>query len=827
MSSATGVEVGIDPYRMWLNIRVDHRPLNPYELLTLKLMENDQARIRMAANRMRTLLEMKQPKAPPELWQQVWDEVQQAESLLLDLEQRRMLDAGLKRKMTTSPPAAMLKQEEAHGGLAHGIVCKGCQCENPASRRFCGDCGKPLWEKCPTCATEIPGNERFCGQCGTDVNGFLQEKQRELASSFQQAEAFMEACEFAKGISVLRGIASVEDPRLAEWAERAIEAIANADEDWKRVKQGAEEKVQQGKKLLAGNAYEKVIALLSEIAEPLLSVEGHKVLGEAKQKREELQTLGGEIRQALAEERIWDFFPKIERLLALKPNHPQVPTLVEDVRKRIFRKAKKKVKERSYGEALEIIEHIPAFAETAEVKELKQTVVEMATLTQHVRQAPWVDDSTLRLAKRLAEYDTEDQELAELLAKIVSAGKEGMKDRHYGAPTFAMQGRKMPLGKPVEWLARSTSLKQFEGMSGKEELETHLGEYWLAMGLALQGIGQAKVDVNLLPAEKQKSVWGRLTATFVKREAQGAWGIDVGEYAIKAIRLATDAKGEQVQVTHCVYVAHATPLVQLSGEAEKGAMLLESLKALRAKIEPGKDRICGAMPGMQVLGRFFELPPMASKKVAEAVKFELQHQIPIASAELSWGYVSTDQAPIATVKKGSEDVVPRRIVLVATRQAHVLTRTGLFEAAGLPLDILQSGCLALHNALGCEMPSESAPQAMVDMGASGTSVVISGANGVWFRTFGVGSENTVGQVAKELRLTSEQARKLLRQPHLAKRLSPLEEVVLPLHGQLTGEVERSVMTGSKSLGVAGPARIWGLGGGVGCHALVRRMTHGK
>ncbi|MGV3605814.1 MAG: pilus assembly protein PilM [Planctomycetaceae bacterium] len=826
MATATRVDTDFDPYLAWLNIRVKHRPLNPYELLGMKVLDGDLARIRTAAGRMKTLLELKQPKAPPELWQKIWDEVVQAELMLLDSEQRQVIDAGLKRKMAISPPASVLQQEDVAGGSGLGLNCKECGTENPASRRFCGSCGTSLWVKCPTCATEIPGNERFCGQCGTDVIGFIGNKRQELAEKFARAQDLVNQSEFSQAISVLRSVASIDDARFSDWAEQAVLAIANTEEDWKRAKQDTEVTVRQAKKLLEMHSYDKAMNLLKEVPEPLLTVEGHQLLEDATQKRAELVELSSDIRQSLAEEKIWDFFPKIERLMVLKPNHPQVPTLIEEVRKRLVRKAKKRLAERNFAEAMEIIEHIPEFADTDEVKELRETIIEMATLKNHVSLSPWVDETTLRLAKRLVDIDSGNEEFKELQAKLQAAGKQVPREPRQGLPTWVTTNRKMPLGKSVDWLAKLATAKVAESVADataiRETLSAHLGEFWMALGLALQGAGQAAVEINLLPPEKE-SVWGRLKSSFARKEAISAWGIDLGEFSIKAIRLSTDAKGENPQVTGCVYLPHSVPMSQASDESERNRVLLEGLKTLKEKIGTGKDRICAAMPSMQVLGRFFELPPMPSKKVAEAVKFELQHQIPIHANDLSWGYVATDSS--VGVKK--DDTVSRRVVLVATRVAQMTARSSLFEAAGLPLDILQSGCVALHNAMTWELAGESMAQAMIDVGASGVSVVVSSAAGIWFRSFGLGAENTISHVAKELRLTTDQARKLIRQPYMAKRISPLEDVLLPLHAQVVGDVERSLTTASKSLGGIAIGRIWGLGGGILAHAMMRQLIHGK
>ena len=47
------------------------------------------------------------------------------------------------------------------------MTCAICGGENPAEKRFCGDCGAPLGAACPSCGAENPPDKRFCGDCGT------------------------------------------------------------------------------------------------------------------------------------------------------------------------------------------------------------------------------------------------------------------------------------------------------------------------------------------------------------------------------------------------------------------------------------------------------------------------------------------------------------------------------------------------------------------------------------------------------------------------------------------------------------------------------------
>jgi class 3 adenylate cyclase len=45
--------------------------------------------------------------------------------------------------------------------------CSNCGSENPAGKRFCGDCGAALTNACPKRGAENPPSQRFCGDCGS------------------------------------------------------------------------------------------------------------------------------------------------------------------------------------------------------------------------------------------------------------------------------------------------------------------------------------------------------------------------------------------------------------------------------------------------------------------------------------------------------------------------------------------------------------------------------------------------------------------------------------------------------------------------------------
>src|SRR5256714_14209973 len=48
-------------------------------------------------------------------------------------------------------------------------VCSNCGAENPAGKRFCGDCGSALAAICSSCGGSNAPGKKFCGDCGAPL----------------------------------------------------------------------------------------------------------------------------------------------------------------------------------------------------------------------------------------------------------------------------------------------------------------------------------------------------------------------------------------------------------------------------------------------------------------------------------------------------------------------------------------------------------------------------------------------------------------------------------------------------------------------------------
>src|SRR6266581_7979420 len=114
----------------------------------------------------------------------------------------------------------------------------------------------------------------------------------------------------------------------------------------------------------------------------------------------------------------------------------------------------------------------------------------------------------------------------------------------------------------------------------------------------------------------------------------GVWGIDVGQCALKAIRL-VDVDG-QVTATAFDYVEH--PKILSQPDADPDQLVREALEKFLSRNSLRGDLVAISIPGQSGLARFVKLPPVEEKKIGDIVRFEAKQQIPFPLEEVVWDF---------------------------------------------------------------------------------------------------------------------------------------------------------------------------------------------
>src|SRR5262249_41276789 len=114
----------------------------------------------------------------------------------------------------------------------------------------------------------------------------------------------------------------------------------------------------------------------------------------------------------------------------------------------------------------------------------------------------------------------------------------------------------------------------------------------------------------------------------------GVWGIDMGQCALKAIRL--EMIEGNVTATAFDYIEH--PKILTQPDADPDQLAREALEQFLSRNDLKGDTVVICVSGQSGLARFGKLPPVEEKKIADIVRFEAKQQIPFPLEEVIWDF---------------------------------------------------------------------------------------------------------------------------------------------------------------------------------------------
>src|SRR5256885_9918456 len=115
---------------------------------------------------------------------------------------------------------------------------------------------------------------------------------------------------------------------------------------------------------------------------------------------------------------------------------------------------------------------------------------------------------------------------------------------------------------------------------------------------------------------------------------RSAWGIDIGNRALKAVKLVRD--GDRLRVDDLEVIEHEH-ILSSAGDNKDG--LIQSALANFVQRHAIKGSVVGiGVSGQSSFARFIKLPPVEPKKIPEIVKFEAIQQIPFPLDDVEWSY---------------------------------------------------------------------------------------------------------------------------------------------------------------------------------------------
>ena len=819
-AAPTGNAGGFDPYRTWLGVRELRRPLNAYQLLGLVTLEGDMDLIRAAAGVQRTAIDAKRFGASPQLWEQVRGELEEAIALLLDPLRKEEYDEALRRDDRAGAiTAGRFEAGRRSNGDAHLQTCSQCGAPVPANRKFCGQCGFNLWEACFQCQTLCLSGERYCGSCGADLKAHFEEHVRQFDEAFQQVDDLRFQGRFGDAIALLTPLTKVDHPRLESEARKAIELIRQIGTDRQTRLAEVEVLGQEAQRCVEAYDYEEAVGLLEGVPESLRDDDLRRLLREASAMLDEVILLTGEIAAAISAGRTTDLLAKIERLLTIKPDHPQATQLAQRLEQRLFLVAKEKTAACQYEAALALLEQVPRQVRGEQFEAVRSQVQELIWLVTDLKNSPVADATLAGVAERLLRLSPRDARAAKVLEEIRRRLKIAEGDPRRAVVPWAAAKEQTRIGCPVDWL---TDFRRFHFPESFDAtvLSANPGSFFAACGLALQSLRLSRTKINLHPSDP--SLRGQLRKLQRMRPVVKAWGLDLGAGCLKALRLNMEKGQQGLVIEACDMVPHRKLLSEAVNEEEERALIEETTREFLSRNDLKGCRVGLGLPGRTVLVRQLNLPAIEPKKLASAVQYEMRRQISIPLDDLVWGYEVLGETADDVVSAKKNDVA-----IVAARRIMLKDRLSRLGSAGIAVDVVQGDAIALYNFLAydyfgdAEASSERINEvtAVLDLGSDAMNVLIGSPRLVWLHGSGFGCHSFTKALVRQLHLTMAQAEEIQRDPLRAESLCALYQVLEPVFEELAKQIETAFTQFSRTHRHAKITRLLGVGGGFRLHGL--------
>jgi len=281
----------------------------------------------------------------------------------------------------------------------------------------------------------------------------------------------------------------------------------------------------------------------------------------------------------------------------------------------------------------------------------------------------------------------------------------------------------------------------------------------------------------------------------------GYWGIDIGQCALKAVRV--QIIDNKVTATAFDYVEHPKILSQPDADPEQ--LTRDALEKFLSRNTIKGDHIAIGVPGQSGLARFVKLPPVEEKKVDDIVQFEAKQQIPFPLDEVVWDYQRVSDG---VVEGGF--AMDTEIGLFAMKRDLIARYMNHFQSVKVEVHVIQMSPLALCNYVTYDILNKGGPGVVdapaaptgpgkrrcivvLDVGTDGSNLIITdGGKIIWQRPIPIGGGHFTRALSKELKLTFAKAEHVKRNAAKSTELAGILRALKPVLTDFVGEVQRSL-----------------------------------
>jgi type IV pilus assembly protein PilM len=225
--------------------------------------------------------------------------------------------------------------------------------------------------------------------------------------------------------------------------------------------------------------------------------------------------------------------------------------------------------------------------------------------------------------------------------------------------------------------------------------------------------------------------------------------VDIGTDSIKAVRFCSKKRELAIEGI----LMRNLPFETIKeGKIIDYGVISNRLEEIFRELNCRKDRIITTIPSTNLIIRNMELPVMEEKQLTEAIKWEAEDYLPysVESATMDFKILSKQDETL-------------QLLLVATKSDIIENIMSVFERLNLSPAVINVQPMALLSLLDYQQELDSAV-AIVDIGASGTRVVIGDRNNIFLsRSIDIGGYEFTRIIMEEKKMNYTDAETYKRQ----------------------------------------------------------------
>jgi Tfp pilus assembly PilM family ATPase len=637
-------------------------------------------------------------------------------------------------------------------------------------------------------------------------------------SQLETADRLAAGHRFLDATAILKPIAAAEHSHLADAADRAKSRLlfcGGQQLNWAEKVRAIEVEIPQ---LLAAGKIDAALRKIHGVPANLRSPGLIEILDGLEKNRNEIAELSRIIFQAAELPPVAELMAKVARLLELQPSREDALKKARVLKLDAMREAKTLAQNGDYEKAWETVNGVPEAFRDEEFLAFRSQIGDLAYWAWDVVHAPLADGPLFDFTRRLSKFLPAKSELKATFTELAKCELDYRKTglvarRTVAAPTS-------PFSAPVEPL-RDFGPIDAANCAGAAALAENPGRFAVACGLALQGLGVARLEVNLMPEDSWRDKIGRWLQN---RKIRSAWGIEIGTSGIKAVKLANDSLARKspvgqtaVSLADCRIVEHRRRLLQSTNDRERDSLLEETLQAFVEQNAIGDDPVVLGLPDWMTLIKTVELPPMPMEKREAAIAHEIRHVFPMLRGDVLWRHARFDADDAEPQKR------PFTVAYIGVRHALLKELLARWRKAGIRIAAVQCDMAALYNLSAfCGMvETGDSPAVFVDLGANRLNVLACSPTHFWHRSVMYGSDQINKALVREFKLTYAQAEQWKRNPTLATSIGRYYETLQPIYDIYVEETLNSLAAYRKLFPGETFSRLMGCGGGFAAHDLPR------